>query len=322
MRQSGIRSNQGSGEGEFFTPSVRRLPDLFVGAAGKAIVLPPNAGDIFTVNASRARLAQLWEAHAAGVTRLGLSPVRRDGTCRWGAIDLDAHADEDPHRLDDALRVARGLATLALTPYLHRSRHGRGLHVFVFLDEPGARAADLHALLVAFAAEVRPSDVRPSGPCGRGSMIFLPGFAGAPLLDADLVPIDPAHVELSEPALVRAAIGETARREPAPQLWPPRFWKAPAGGTDGGAWRGLDDVRDLIFAGVDGFPRARRGARNRIAGRAAGRILRSGGELAAFAAWDRGNDPPLATDEPARLQAWWTWAVRKARTRSNGGRSE
>ena len=35
---------------------------------------------------------QLWENHLNGVgNRLGIFPLKDDGTCKWGAIDIDVN---------------------------------------------------------------------------------------------------------------------------------------------------------------------------------------------------------------------------------------
>ncbi|MSP59464.1 MAG: hypothetical protein EXR72_03820 [Myxococcales bacterium] len=126
-------------------------PLLYLHQLGQIDLLPRLYAEVIVPGAVlreiEARLSWLWSKHEAGNTRLGISPVRTDGTCRWGAIDLDAHGADDADRLPGALAVAAGVEALKLTPYLERSRGGKGWHVWIFLHEPGERAADLHRLL-------------------------------------------------------------------------------------------------------------------------------------------------------------------------------
>jgi len=296
---SGVRASEGCDR-------ARWLSDLLPGR-WSSVILSTSTG-VATARIDRDRLSWLQRSHVNGRTRLGMSPVRPDGSCRWGAIDLDAHDEAATDRFADAQAVARGLAALDLTPYLVRSRGGRGYHVWVLFDEPGVRAADLYALLDAFRSRVLPADVFPSGPTGIGNKIFLPAFGGAPLLTHDCDLVDLEHVEPDDPAHVPCASGRADRT--ASTLWPPLCWRGSVAGRPGFPAY-LNDVKHLLTVGADGLWRARIGARNRIAGAVAGRILRHGGDFAAFLRWDLGNEPPLASDKPEALKRWWASAVRK-----------
>lgn len=69
-----------------------------------------------------------WEEHFAGVTGLGMIPIKDDSTCRWGALDIDIYKELDPRPLLQAIRDLK----LPLIPC--RSKSG-GIHVYLFLSE-------------------------------------------------------------------------------------------------------------------------------------------------------------------------------------------
>ena len=87
----------------------------------------------------------LWERHLKGEISLGVIPIREDGTCSWGSIDVDQY-DEDFLRLIE--RASR--AGFPLVPC--RSKSG-GLHLFLFLVEP-APAAIVQSALRDIAAKL------------------------------------------------------------------------------------------------------------------------------------------------------------------------
>lgn len=70
----------------------------------------------------------LWERHLAGEISLGVIPIREDGTCLWGSIDVDQYGEDFLKLID---RVERG--KFPLVPC--RSKSG-GLHLFLFLEAP------------------------------------------------------------------------------------------------------------------------------------------------------------------------------------------
>ena len=283
------------------------LRPFLPGSTG-TVILDGRAG-VVTVRAFADRVTWLWKHHEAGRTRFGRSPVRTNGTCRWGAIDLDAHQTAAPDRFNDALAVVAGIEKIGLTPYVERSRGGRGYHVWVLFDEPGVPAEQLHLLLSTLAREVVPSDVFPSGAIGHGKMIFFPGFGGDPLLDADLHPVDCARIELDDPTLVTKAIGRPSR---AVAVWPPRYFRQPAGSAGGAYSSGTAATNQPgVFVGPLGFQNAKAGARNSIAGKVARRLVCSGQAFDRFQEWDSYNEPPLASDEPKALCRWWASAQKK-----------
>src|ERR1035438_5975964 len=71
----------------------------------------------------------LWQEHLAGVTGLGIIPIRDDSTCVFGAIDVDVYADLDHGRV--ASRVLR----LGFPLITCRSKSG-GAHLYLFSANP------------------------------------------------------------------------------------------------------------------------------------------------------------------------------------------
>ena len=107
----------------------------------------PHAHGIFTVNASTANGKQTGRAittqgavteaqverHLAGEGRLGFIPIHRDGTCSFGAIDID------DYKLDHTALAAK-IKRLKLPLVLCKSKSG-GAHLYWFLPKPWPAAA-------------------------------------------------------------------------------------------------------------------------------------------------------------------------------------
>lgn len=85
----------------------------------------------------------LWRKHLSGERSLGIIPIREDGMCYWGVIDVDMY--DLSHR-----DVANKVKKLGLPLVLCKSKSG-GAHLFVFLSTP-VSAAELMAKLREFAA--------------------------------------------------------------------------------------------------------------------------------------------------------------------------
>lgn len=85
----------------------------------------------------------LWRAHVAGKTPLGVIPIRQDSTCGWGSIDFDVY---DVDLLDVVKRAET--TGLPLVPCVSKSG---GLHLFLFLKE-AEPAADVQNVLRDAAA--------------------------------------------------------------------------------------------------------------------------------------------------------------------------
>jgi hypothetical protein len=71
--------------------------------------------------------AVLWQQHIAGKIGIGLFPLRDDGTCVWGDIDIDIYD------LDHGL-LERRIKTLQLPLIICRSKSG-GAHCYLFTSE-------------------------------------------------------------------------------------------------------------------------------------------------------------------------------------------
>ena len=88
---------------------------------------------------------EVWEDHLAGRRPLGVIPIREDGTCMWGCIDVDqydlSHAD-----------AVTALGKRKLPMVVCKSKSG-GAHVFLFLSEP-APAEELQAYLHQVSAQL------------------------------------------------------------------------------------------------------------------------------------------------------------------------
>jgi hypothetical protein len=82
--------------------------------------------------------------HLAGGVGLGVVPVRPDGTCRFGAIDIDNNAI-------DLAKLAAEIARRRFPLVVCRSKSG-GAHLYCFLAEPGLSAVKLREYLRRWAA--------------------------------------------------------------------------------------------------------------------------------------------------------------------------
>jgi len=69
----------------------------------------------------------MWDKHLAGNRSLGIIPVRTDGTCNWGVIDIDNY--NLSHR-----EIVEKTRNLGLPLVLCRSKSG-GAHLFLFTSE-------------------------------------------------------------------------------------------------------------------------------------------------------------------------------------------
>lgn len=90
-----------------------------------------------------------FEKHLAGTVGCGSVPIQDDGTCSWGAIDIDNHgSDEDL----DLAAVDRRIMDMGLPLIPCRSKSG-GIHCYMFLEQP-LPASRVKALLTGFALNV------------------------------------------------------------------------------------------------------------------------------------------------------------------------
>jgi hypothetical protein len=117
-----------------------------------------------------------YAAHLEGKFGLGLVPVREDGTCRFGAIDVDQDT------IDHAQVVAH-VVRRRLPLSVCRSKSG-GAHLYIFMREPGLAAGPLREHLERWAgllgfpkSEIFPKQVQVNKK-NLGNWINLPYFGG------------------------------------------------------------------------------------------------------------------------------------------------
>jgi hypothetical protein len=255
---------------------------------------------------------RLWKRHLAGTQRLGAFPIRPNGLCRFGVIDLDAHDPSIPDRHPEAAILTDFVARLGIITYQETSRGGRGVHVWIFFEAPGVDAGHLAEFLEIFADELRtggPVDVYPSSRSTKGGPILLPYFGGAVnVLDVDFKPIPRDKLDSNDPRVI------PRNRSGSYPSWPPLTWCLPRAPRGGKAENFRAVLEEATRAGTvfwrNGQPQAHEGSRNGIAGAIARDILRRGGTFEDFEAWDANNDPPLTTDKPQDLMQWWEWALK------------
>jgi hypothetical protein len=107
-------------------------------------------------------------------------PLLPSGNCRWGAIDVDRHGDDDEPI--DFAALARRVTELKLPLVVCRSKGGKGAWLFMFLKgEEGIPAADARRLLEHYAqllnlgkVEIFPKQTDLKTVKGLGSGINLP----------------------------------------------------------------------------------------------------------------------------------------------------
>ena len=93
----------------------------------------------------------LWQKHLDGVgPQLGIAPLKRDGTCKWGAIDIDKN-NYDYEELLNKIRK------LKLPLIMFRSKSGRA-HVYMFMKK-FHEAEDVKHVMKKFAAKIGVADI-------------------------------------------------------------------------------------------------------------------------------------------------------------------
>lgn len=89
---------------------------------------------------------RLWADHLAGISGLGIIPIRDDNTVMFGAIDIDAYEDLDHGR------IAGALAKFGYPLVTCRSKSG-GAHLYCFSMEP-VPAVEMQKRLQEIAARL------------------------------------------------------------------------------------------------------------------------------------------------------------------------
>lgn len=122
-----------------------------------------------------------YRRHLEGECGLGIVPIRDDGTCVFGAIDIDQYAGLDH------LGIVRAIKQNNLPAVVCRSKSG-GAHVYTFVQEPGIKAPAFIEYLKKTRAqigidyrkarEIFPKQAKQQG--GIGNWINLPYFGDSP----------------------------------------------------------------------------------------------------------------------------------------------
>lgn len=118
----------------------------------------------------------LWKLHLEGKQGLGIVPLRTDGACLFGAVDVDVYDNLDPAQIADKL------VTLGLPLIPCRSKSG-GVHIYLFCAEPIPAAKvqeklrDVAARLGYGNSEIFPKQTRLTEK-DLGSWLNMPYFGG------------------------------------------------------------------------------------------------------------------------------------------------
>ena len=313
MTRTGTVINHHGGSWRDGEAQLEELMGPFIGRWNACVYIKPD-GEVVTTRKRLADWPKLWERHQAGTQRVGMFPTRPDGLCRFGVLDLDAHDDSIPGRHPEAVALTNVLSRHGFIAYQETSRSGRGVHVWLFFEAPGVGVRGLYAFLRSLADELRgkgPVDIYPGTWAGQGGAVLLPYFGGAlNVLDVDLKPVPQDKLEANSPSMIPQVVG------PSELGWPPKAWCLPAPVSSGRQDDFLTQIEEGRRSGqvfeVAGRLQARKGFRNKIAGAVARDIFKHRGTFEDFLAWDAGNIPPLARDNPGELRKWWNWGSKKS----------
>lgn len=120
---------------------------------------------------------ELWQDHISGKHPLGIIPIRRNGTCLWGVIDVDQYGIEHTEVVE---RIEREKLPLVVC----RSKSG-GAHLFLFMKEPIestiliAKLSEIAALLGFGGTEIFPKQQSVATERGDlGNWLNMPYFEG------------------------------------------------------------------------------------------------------------------------------------------------
>jgi hypothetical protein len=126
---------------------------------------------------------EMWRDHLAGKERLGVIPIRRDGTVVWGCVDIDSK--EKPDHV--AIVRARSAHDHYLPAIICRSKSGNAAHVYMFASEPvpapkmRARLREAARIIGHPGAEIFPvQDQLDPGACGN--YVNMPFFGDTCLM--------------------------------------------------------------------------------------------------------------------------------------------
>ena len=100
--------------------------DHFYGQAKKELITQDSKVEVNATTEKGTVTKELWQKHLDGVDpQLGIVYLKKDGTCKWGAIDIDKN-NYDYQELLNKIRK------LKLPLIMFRSKSGRA-HVYMFM---------------------------------------------------------------------------------------------------------------------------------------------------------------------------------------------
>lgn len=117
-----------------------------------------------------------WKKHLDGVYGLGIVPIRDDGTCRWGCLDIDDYTV-------DHGQLRRKIVALKLPLVMCRSKSG-GAHLFLFMKEFSSAdfvrrtLLDWAVLLGYPNIEIFPKQTQLASERDFGNWLNMPYFGG------------------------------------------------------------------------------------------------------------------------------------------------
>lgn len=131
---------------------------------------------------------ELWAMHLAGTKGIGIVPIRDDGTCGWGCIDIDIYKDLDFEAVEAKVKEIKAPLVLCKTK-------SGGIHAFLFCSRP-APAALVRARLGGWAAqlgfkgsEIFPKQDRLGSAQDFGNWLNMPYFGETRLCFLDGSPL-------------------------------------------------------------------------------------------------------------------------------------
>ncbi len=93
-----------------------------------------------------------WENHFNGKNSLCVTPIGRDNTCYWGALDIDSKGDSKPVH-HESLQEFCTEHKIPLN--IFRSKSGKGAHAYLFSPDP-VPAQEIRAILYMYSLLLKP----------------------------------------------------------------------------------------------------------------------------------------------------------------------
>lgn len=121
--------------------------------------------------------AALWRLHLEGAKPLGVHPLRSDGTCRWGVVDLDGKDVDGGYAAIGHADLVDACEREKLPLVVCRSKSG-GAHLYLFLADWTPQAA-VGRVLTAMAARLGYPEAETFPPeQGIGNWVNMPYLGG------------------------------------------------------------------------------------------------------------------------------------------------